>query len=105
MIQTDEMIQENFSTGLLMLIGLILYISIFKAEVGSKLRPKSSLQPAVFSYRYGYSFILYIVGILLVFCSGILNVFLYTGFHNEPTFSRSVKVNFFVNGRITSLFV
>lgn len=77
-----------------MLIGLILYISIFKAEVGSKLRPKSTLQPAVFSYRYGYSFILYIVGILLVFCSGILNVFLYTGFHNETTFGRSVKVNF-----------
>lgn len=92
---TSNNIQFISKTGLLMLIGLILYISIFKAEVGSKLRPKSTLQPAVFSYRYGYSFILYIVGILLVFCSGILNVFLYTGFHNETTFGRHpVKVNF-----------
>uniref|UniRef100_A0A336MQB1 CSON003109 protein n=1 Tax=Culicoides sonorensis TaxID=179676 RepID=A0A336MQB1_CULSO len=63
------------------------------AEVGSKLRPKSTLQPAVFSYRYGYSFILYIIGILLVFCSGILNVFLYTGFHNATTFNSTVKEN------------
>lgn len=72
--------------GLLMLIGVILYISIFKSEVGSKLKPKSMLlEEAAFTYRYGYSFLLYVFGILLVFCTGILNVFLYTSFHNEPT--------------------
>lgn len=79
-----------------MLIGIILYISIFKAEVGSKLKPKSPTQEeALFTYRYGYSFILYIIGILLVFCSGLLNVFLYTGFHNEPTLHIKAKVYFF----------
>lgn len=77
-----------------MLIGVILYISIFKSEVGSKLKPKSPTQEetAVLTYRYGYSFILYIAGILLVFCVGLLNVFLYTGFHNEPTLHIKPKV-------------
>lgn len=40
--------------GLLMLIGLVMYISVFKAEVGSKLRPRSQLQPPIFTFRYGY---------------------------------------------------
>ncbi|KAK2578788.1 hypothetical protein KPH14_008890 [Odynerus spinipes] len=31
-------------SGLLMLVGMVMYISIFKAEVGSKLRPRSSFQ-------------------------------------------------------------
>lgn len=79
--------------GLLMLIGIILYISIFKSEIGSKLKPKSPTQEeAIFTYKYGYSFVLYIVGILLVFCTGLLNVFLYTGFNNEPTLHIKTKV-------------
>ncbi|XP_061940212.1 uncharacterized protein LOC108003152 isoform X2 [Apis cerana] len=31
-------------SGLLMLVGMVMYISVFKAEVGSKLRPRSSFQ-------------------------------------------------------------
>lgn len=27
-----------------MLVGMVMYISVFKAEVGSKLRPRSSFQ-------------------------------------------------------------
>lgn len=78
--------------GLLMLIGIILYISIFKSEIGSKLKPKSSLQDeAIFTYRYGYSFVLYVIGILLVFCSGILNIFLYTGFNNNATTLQNIS--------------
>lgn len=40
------------STGLLMLVGMVMYISVFKAEVGSKLRPKSSFQVKSFSSIY-----------------------------------------------------
>lgn len=72
-----------------MLTGIILYISFFKSEIGSKMKPIFPNQEEVlFTYRYGYSFVLYVVGILLVFCSGILNVFLYTSFHSEPTLIR-----------------
>lgn len=60
-----------------MLCGLIMYIAIFKSEVGSKLRPKSQLQPPVFEYRYGYSFILYVVGSIFTQFSGISCIFLY----------------------------
>jgi len=60
-----------------MLIGLIMYISVFKAEIGSKLRPKSSLQPPLFTFKYGQSFILYVIGFVITEFVGVLNVFLY----------------------------
>lgn len=64
-------------SGLFMLIGLIMYISIFKAEIGSKLRPRSTLQPALFTFEYGHSFLLYVFGFICTEFVGILNVFLY----------------------------
>lgn len=60
-----------------MLIGLIMYISVFKAEIGSKLRPKSSLQPPIFTFQYGQSFLMYVIGFIVTEFVGILNVFLY----------------------------
>lgn len=66
-----------YPTGLLMLIGLIMYISIFKAEIGSKLRPKSSFQPPLFIFNYGQSFFLYVLGFIFTEFVGVLNVFLY----------------------------
>lgn len=60
-----------------MLIGLIVYISIFKAEVGSKLRPKSTLQPPLFTFSYGQSFFLYVFGFISTEFVGVLNIFLY----------------------------
>lgn len=63
--------------GLLMLIGLIMYISIFKAEIGSKLRPKSPLQPPLFTFTYGQSFFLYVIGFISTEIVGVLNVFLF----------------------------
>lgn len=60
-----------------MLIGLIMYISIFKAEIGSKLRPKSPLQPPLFTFWYGESFFLYVVGFISTEIVGVLNVFLF----------------------------
>lgn len=66
-----------------MLIGLVMYISIFKAEVGGKLRATSQLQPAVFTYKYGYSFILYVSGFVSTEISGTCAVFLYIYWHQK----------------------
>lgn len=60
-----------------MLCGLIMYIAIFKSEVGSKLRPKSHLRPAPFEYRYGYSFIVYVIGAIFTQFTGVACIFLY----------------------------
>ncbi|RWS08014.1 voltage-dependent calcium channel gamma-5 subunit-like protein, partial [Dinothrombium tinctorium] len=47
---------------LLILAGIVIYISTFKAEVGNKLRPKSSFQGPMFKYEYvgTFSIFLYI---------------------------------------------
>lgn len=70
-------------SGLLMLIGLVMYISIFKAEIGGKLRPRSQLQPAVFTFKYGFSFILYVTGFVSTEISGTCAVFLYIYWHQK----------------------
>ncbi|XP_049948091.1 uncharacterized protein LOC126456380 [Schistocerca serialis cubense] len=67
--------------GLLMLIGLVMYISIFKAEIGSKLRPRSQLQPPLFTYRYGFSFLLVVSGFMASETAGTCAVFLYIFWH------------------------
>lgn len=41
---TFQDIKSVSLSGLLMLVGMVMYISVFKAEVGSKLRPRSSFQ-------------------------------------------------------------
>lgn len=60
-----------------MLLGLIMYISVFKAEVGSKLRPRSQLLSPAFTYRYGFSFLLYVGGFIGTQMAGISAVFLF----------------------------
>ncbi|KAF5285901.1 hypothetical protein FQA39_LY04362 [Lamprigera yunnana] len=64
-------------SGLIMLLGLIMYISVFKAEVGSKLRPRSHLLPPAFTYHYGFSFLLYVSGFISTQLAGISAVFLF----------------------------
>ncbi|XP_018324336.1 voltage-dependent calcium channel gamma-5 subunit isoform X2 [Agrilus planipennis] len=64
-------------SGLVMLLGVIMYISVFKSEVGSKLRPKSQLHPPIFNYRYGYSFLLYLSGIVASELAGLSAIFLF----------------------------
>ncbi|XP_050298384.1 voltage-dependent calcium channel gamma-4 subunit [Anthonomus grandis grandis] len=64
-------------TGLLMLLGLIVYIALFKAEVGSKLRSVSAIRPPLFEYTYGYSFFLYIVGLIATNFAGLGCIFLF----------------------------
>lgn len=66
-----------------MLIGLIGLISTFKAEIGSKLRPRSSLQPPLFTFRYGQSFFLYVIGFISTEFVGVLNVFLYISLQQQ----------------------
>nr|XP_029723470.1 uncharacterized protein LOC109419237 [Aedes albopictus] len=68
-------------SGLLMLIGLIMFISILKAEIGYKLRPRSSLQAPLFTFRYGQSFLLYVFGFVITELSGIFNVLIYSNLH------------------------
>ncbi|XP_044760053.1 uncharacterized protein LOC123317538 [Coccinella septempunctata] len=63
--------------GLVMLLALIMYISVFKSEIGSKLRSRSHFQPAPFVYWYGYSFLLYIVGLISAQISGVASIFLF----------------------------
>lgn len=54
-----------------------MYISLFKSEIGSKLRPRSMFQPALFTYRYGHSFILFVIGCISAEIVGTLNFFLF----------------------------
>jgi hypothetical protein len=61
--------------GLLMLSGLIMFISIFKSEVYHKLHPSS--REVTFGFNYGQSFILYVIGFVAVEFAGILNVCLF----------------------------
>ncbi|KAK7870812.1 hypothetical protein R5R35_005472 [Gryllus longicercus] len=70
-------------SGLLMLIGLVMYISIFKAEIGNKLRPRSQLQPPLFTYRYGFSFLLVVSGFMASETAGTCAIFLYIYWHQK----------------------
>lgn len=54
-----------------------MYISLFKSEIGSKLRPKSVFQPPLFTYKYGHSFILFVIGCISAEIVGTLNFFLF----------------------------
>lgn len=54
-----------------------MFISIFKSEVYHKLRPEASAKDALFTFNYGQSFILYVIGFVVVELSGILNVCLF----------------------------
>lgn len=60
-----------------MLFGLVMYISIFKAEIGGKLRPRSQLNPPRFTYRYGYSFLMYVSGFMTTELAGLSAVLLF----------------------------
>lgn len=66
-----------------MLIGLVMYISVFKAEVGSKLRQPPFSQPPVFTYRYGYSFILYVSGFMTIELAGTSAIFLFINWYQK----------------------
>ena len=85
-LQTPPVPMHSFRcgfSGLIMLVGLVIYISTFKSEVGGKLKPKSTFQPAIFTYRYGFSFLLVVVGFMASEVSGTFAIFLYIGWHRR----------------------
>lgn len=59
----------------MVLASMVIYISTFKAEVGNKLRPKSSFQGPTFIYRYGLSFLFAVSSLILSEVTGTLLVF------------------------------
>ncbi|XP_070074961.1 uncharacterized protein stg1 [Drosophila takahashii] len=75
-------------SGLVMLIGLIAYISILKAEIGSKLRPRSTLQPALIKVSYGQSFFLFVFGFIVTEFVGVLNIFLFINLQEVSYYNR-----------------
>ncbi|XP_003690108.1 voltage-dependent calcium channel gamma-7 subunit [Apis florea] len=78
-------------SGLLMLVGMVMYISVFKAEVGSKLRPRSSFQGPPFTYRYGFSFLLYVSGFITTEVAGTYAIFLYISWHQKELVRRDSR--------------
>jgi len=65
----------------MILSGMVIYISTFKAEVGNKLRPKSTFQDPMFTYSYGYSFLFAVVTLILSELAGTFAIFLYIKLH------------------------
>lgn len=65
----------------MILCGMVIYISTFKAEIGHKLRPKSTFQGPVFTYSYGYSFLFAVCSLMLCEMTGTFAIFLYIRQH------------------------
>lgn len=61
----------------MILSGIVVYVSTFKGEVGHKLRTTSEFQDPMFSYRYGYSFLLLLPALIFSELTGTLAIFLY----------------------------
>lgn len=76
-----------FVTGLTILAGLVIYISTFKSEVGIKLQDQSSLQPPLFTYRYGFSFLLVVSCFMATELTGTSAIFLYINLHKKQWIS------------------
>ncbi|XP_076621166.1 stargazin related protein STG-1 isoform X3 [Colletes latitarsis] len=88
-------------SGLLMLVGMVMYISVFKAEVGSKLRPRSSFEGPPFTYRYGFSFLLYVSGFITTEVAGTYAIFLYISWHQRELVRRDSRRKNYGVGRVS----
>lgn len=80
--------------GLMVLVGMVMYISTFKSEVGHKLRPKSSFQGPLFIYRYGFSFILAVTSLMTCELSGTFAIFLCIHRYQEDWKKKSDRQKF-----------
>ncbi|ESN98773.1 hypothetical protein HELRODRAFT_188905 [Helobdella robusta] len=67
--------------GLLILIGIILYIGAITEEAGSKSKP--NMEKPKFEYWYGYSFVLTITSFSTAELTGVLSVYLYISRHKH----------------------
>ncbi|CAO1388965.1 unnamed protein product [Diamesa tonsa] len=79
--------------GLLMLSGLIMFISIFKSEVHHKLRRNSTLEAPLFSFKYGTSFLLYVIGFICTEFSGIGLISLFNRLQKIAQFNQHPNQN------------
>lgn len=69
--------------GLIMLTGIVMYISVFKSQVGHKLRYMTLFDTPRMSYSYGYSFGLYISGFIAVELAGTFAIFLFLQWYQK----------------------
>ncbi|XP_063534053.1 voltage-dependent calcium channel gamma-3 subunit [Cydia strobilella] len=69
-------------SGLIMLTGIVMYISVFKSQVNHKLYYTVFATPRM-SYSYGYSFGLYISGFIAVELAGTSAIFLFLQWYQK----------------------
>ncbi|CAL8142522.1 unnamed protein product [Orchesella dallaii] len=79
--------------GLILLIGLVVYLSVLQSEIGPKLRPRNSVEKPLFSYFYGYSFVMVVVGFLATELTGIFAIFFYMYWHQKDWAEKALKEN------------
>ncbi|XP_026317620.1 uncharacterized protein LOC113228503 [Hyposmocoma kahamanoa] len=70
-------------SGLIMLTGIVMYISVFKSQVGHKLRYMTLFNTPRMSYSYGYSFGLYLSGFIAVELAGTSAIFLFLQWYQK----------------------
>ncbi|XP_061377383.1 voltage-dependent calcium channel gamma-7 subunit isoform X1 [Danaus plexippus] len=70
-------------SGLIMLTGIVMYISVFKSQLGHKLRYMAYFDAPRMSYSYGYSFGLYISGFIAVELAGTSAIFLFLQWYQK----------------------
>lgn len=70
-------------SGLIMLTGIVTYISVFKSQLGHKLRYKIVLGTPRMSYSYGYSFGLYLGGFVACELAGTSAIFLFLQWYQK----------------------
>ncbi|XP_074604586.1 stargazin-like protein [Brevipalpus obovatus] len=68
-------------SGLCILSAIVVYISTFKTEVGTKLRPKSAFHDPNFRYHYGLSFVFAVVSLMMSELAATFCLFLYIEEH------------------------
>lgn len=70
-------------SGLIMLTGIVTYISVFKSQVGHKLRYMTFFDTPRMSYSYGYSFGLYLSGFIAAELAGTSAIFLFLQWYQK----------------------
>ncbi|XP_021192321.3 voltage-dependent calcium channel gamma-4 subunit isoform X1 [Helicoverpa armigera] len=70
-------------SGLIMLTGIVMYISVFKSQVNHKLRYMAYFDTPRMSYSYGYSFGLYISGFVAAELAGTSAIFLFLQWYQK----------------------
>ena len=70
-------VTSSRDVGLLLMLGLVLYVCAVNDEIGHRKKPpKNSVEP-VFDYNYGWSFGFACVALLTTNMAAVANVYLY----------------------------